>query len=101
VRFLPEWDSVIVTRADERVVKKADRPRVFLPGLRVAALVLVDGLAAGTWKVSATSKQATLHIESFTKWPPATRREVSTEGDALVRFVEPQAKAFDVKVTTT
>lgn len=101
VRFLPEWDSVIVTRADERVVKKADRPRVFLPGLRVAALVLVDGMAAGTWKVSATSKQATLHIESFTKWPPATRREVSTEGDALVRFVEPQAKAFDVKVTTT
>ena len=46
IRFIPEWDSVIVTRADERVVAKADRPRVFLPGLRVAALVLVDGFAA-------------------------------------------------------
>ncbi len=33
VRFLPEWDSVIVTRADERIVAKADRPRVFLPGV--------------------------------------------------------------------
>ena len=58
VRFLPEWDSVIVTRADERVVAKADRPRVFLPGLRIAALVLVDGMAAASWKVSATSKKA-------------------------------------------
>lgn len=100
VRFLPEWDSVIVTRADERVVAKADRPRVFLPGLRVAALVLVDGMAAASWKVSATSKKATLQIESFKTWPAAIRREVSAEGEALLRFVEPQAKTCDVKVTT-
>lgn len=100
VRFLPEWDSAIVTRADERVVAKADRPRVFLPGLRVAALVLVDGLAAATWKVSATASKATLQIESFKTWPTAIRREVSSEGEALLRFVEPQAKAFDLKVTT-
>jgi len=100
VRFLPEWDGAIVTRADERVVAKADRPRVFLPGLRVAALVLVDGLAAATWKVSATARKATLQVESFKTWPAAIRREVATEGEALLRFVEPQAKAFDLKVTT-
>ena len=100
VRFLPEWDGAIVTRADERVVAKADRPRVFLPGLRVAALVLVDGQAAATWKVAATSKLATLHVESFKPWPAPIRREVAVEGEALVRFVEPKAKAFDVKVTT-
>lgn len=100
VRFLPEWDGVIVTRADERVVAKADRPRVFLPGLRVAALVLVDGLAAATWKVMATSKLATLHVESFKPWPAPIRREVAAEGETLVRFVEPEARAFEVKVTT-
>lgn len=100
VRFLPAWDGAIVTRADERVVARADRPRVFLPGLRIAALVLVDGLAAATWKVSATSKQATLHVETFKSWPAPTRRAVATEGDALLRFVEPQARAFDVRVTT-
>ena len=100
VRFLPEWDSVIVTRADERIVAKADRPRVFLPGLRVAALVLVDGMAAASWKVSATSRQATLQIDTFKTWPAAVRREVAAEGEALLRFVEPQAKAFDVKVAT-
>ena len=100
VRFLPEWDGVIVTRADERVVAKADRPRVFLPGLRVAAVVLVDGLAAATWKVSATASKATLQVESFKVWPAAIRRQVAAEGEALLRFVEPQAKALDLKVTT-
>ena len=100
VRFLPEWDSVIVTRADERIVAKADRPRVFLPGLRIAALVLVDGMAAASWKVSATAKKATLQIESFKTWPAAVRREVAAEGEALLRFVEPDATTYDVKVTT-
>jgi Winged helix DNA-binding domain len=100
IRFLPEWDSVIVTRADERVVARADRPRVFLPGLRVAALVLVDGMAAASWRVSATAKRATLQVDSFKTWPAAVRREVTAEGEALVRFVEPQAKAYEVKVAT-
>lgn len=98
VRFLPEWDSVVVTRADERIVARADRPRVFLPGLRVAALVLVDGFAAGAWKVSATAKKATMTIETFSRWPAATRREAETEAQALLRFAEPQAAAFEVKV---
>ncbi len=100
VRFLPEWDSVIVTRADERIVAKADRPRVFLPGLRVAALVLVDGMAVATWKVVATARKATLQIDSFKTWPAAVRREVMPEGEALLRFVEPQAKTYEVKVAT-
>lgn len=101
VRFLPEWDSAIVTRADERVVAKTDRPRVFLPGLRVAALVLVDGFAAATWKVSATARKATLEIESFKTWPAAIRRDVAAEGEALLRFAEPEAKASDLKITTS
>jgi Winged helix DNA-binding domain len=100
VRFLPEWDSVIVTRADERIVAKADRPRVFLPGLRVAALVLVDGMATASWKVSATSKKATLQIETFKPWPAARRREVAAEAEAVLRFVEPDVTTYDMKVTT-
>ena len=98
VRFLPEWDSTIVTRADERFVAKAQRPRVFLPGLRVAALVLVDGVAAGTWKIAATARKAPLQIEAFGKWPAATRREVEMEGQALLRFVEPEARAYDLSI---
>jgi hypothetical protein len=99
VRFLPEWDSVVVTRADERIVAKADRPRVFLPGLRVAALVLVDGFAAAAWTISRAKATATLNVEPFRPLPAAARREVEREGEAVVRFVEPDAKSFELKVT--
>jgi hypothetical protein len=98
VRFIPEWDSVVVTRADERVVAKGDRPCVFLPGLRIAALVLVDGFAAGAWKVTATAKKALLTVECFRTWPAAVRKEVEAEGHALLRFAEPAAASFDVKI---
>ena len=99
VRFIPEWDSVVVTRADERVVAKADRPRVFLPGLRIAALVLVDGFAAGSWKVTGTPKKALLTVESFRTWPAAVRKDIEAEGHALLRFAEPAAASVDVKIT--
>ena len=98
VRFLPEWDSAIVTRADERFVARAHRPRVFLPGLRVAALVLVDGVAAATWKIAATSRKATLQVEAFGKWTAAIRREVESEGQALLRFVEPDVTSYDFSI---
>ena len=71
---------------------------MFLPGLRVAALVLVDGMAAASWKVSATSRKATLQIETFKPWAAAVRREVAAEGEALLRFVEPDVKTYDLKV---
>ena len=99
VRFLPEWDGVVVTRADERVVARADRPKVFLPGLRVAAVVLVDGFAAGTWKIAATAKKATLTVEPFRKWAAPVHRQVEAEGEALLRFTEPAVSVHDVTVT--
>lgn len=99
LRFLPEWDSVVVTRADERIVAKADRPRVFLPGLRVAALVLVDGFAAASWSVTRAKKTATLVVEPFRPLPKTAQRELEREGESLARFMEPDATAFDLKVT--
>ena len=101
VRFLPEWDSLVVTRADQRVVATAHRPRVFLPGLRVAATVLVDGVAAATWKVAATTRKATLQVDSFARWTASVRRAVEEEGDALLRFVEPEVTSYDVQVTSS
>jgi hypothetical protein len=99
VRFLPEWDSVVVTRADERVVARADRPRVFLPGLRVAALVLVDGFAAATWSVARSKKTATLTLAPFRPIAKAVLRELEPEAEALAKFMEPEATAFELEVT--
>jgi hypothetical protein len=100
VRLVPEYDNLITARADERFVERAHRPRVFLPALRIAATVLVDGFAAGTWTIAATKRAATVTIEPFGTWSSKIRSAVVAEAEALARFAEPEAKTVDVKVTT-
>ena len=82
MRLIPEYDNVITTRADERFVAKADRPRVFLSALRIAATVLVDGFVAGTWKLEATKKAATLTIEPFKPFAARVKKEVEAEAES-------------------
>lgn len=97
VRFVPEYDNLITARADERFVAKAHRPRVFLSALRIAATVLVDGFAAATWKLHVTRKAAGITISPFTPFTARVRKEVLGEAEALVRFVEPGARSFEVR----
>ena len=97
VRLIPEYDNVITTRADERFVAKADRPRVFLSALRIAATVLVDGFAAGTWKLEATKKAATLTIEPFKPLAARVKKEVEAEAESLLKFAEPEARTHEVR----
>jgi Winged helix DNA-binding domain len=98
VRFVPDYDNLIATRADERFVAKALRPRVFLSALRIAATVLVDGFVAGAWKVERQKATATLTVTPFAAFSPRIRKEVAAEGEALARFAEPDAEAVDVRI---
>ena len=100
VRLIADYDNLITTRHDERFVAKAHRPKVFLPGLRVAATVLVDGFVAGTWKLDRKKDAATLAVEPFATFSARTRREVIAEGEALLRFAEPDARSFEVRLGT-
>ncbi len=97
VRFLPEWDSLLIGRADERLIATAHRSSVFLPGLRVLPTFLVDGFVAGTWKVERTKAKAVLVLSPFIKILKPARAALEEEGEALLRFVEPDAKARDVQ----
>jgi hypothetical protein len=97
IRFIPEYDNLLNTRADERFVATEHRPKVFLSALRLAATVLVDGFVAATWKIQATKKKATLTIEPFAALPAKVRKAIEPEAEALVRFSEPDISAVDVK----
>ncbi len=97
VRFVPDYDNLIATRADERFVAKGHRPRVFLSALRIAATVLVDGFVAGAWKVERKGAAAVLTVTPFAPMAPRVRKEVAAEGEALLRFVEPDATDQDVR----
>jgi hypothetical protein len=97
-RFLPEFDNLLLSHKDRtRVVADAYRKQVYLPGLRVAATILVDGVVQGAWKVAKSKGTATLNITSFEKWSKAVRDELTDEGERLIRFIEPDAKSHDVQ----
>jgi hypothetical protein len=98
VRFLPEYDNLLLSHSNRtRVVADEHRPRVYLPGLRVAATILVDGFVRGAWKVEKSKSAATLVIEPFEKLTKRDRAALSTEGEQLLRFIEPQGKTYEVR----
>jgi DNA glycosylase AlkZ-like len=97
VRLVPEYDNLIATRADERFVAQRDRPRVFLSALRIAATVLVDGFAAGTWKIERGKTAAKMTVETFSPFAPRVRKEVVAEAEALLHFAERDAATFEVR----
>jgi hypothetical protein len=98
VRFLPEFDNLLLAHQDRtRVVPKAFRSKVYLPGLRVAATILVDGLVAGVWTTERVKQTARLLITPFESLNAGFRQELTHEGERLVRFIEPNAKSYEVR----
>lgn len=98
VRFLPEWDNLLIGRGDERFLATAHRTAVFLPGLRVLPTFLVDGLVAGSWKIERKKTEATLALTPFGKIAKSVRAELEEEGEQLLAFVEPGAETRGVKI---
>lgn len=98
VRFLPEYDNLLLSHSNRaRVIADEYRSKVYLPGLRVAATILVDGFVRGAWKIEKTKTEATLVIEPFAKLTKKDRAALIEEGELIVRFVEPQAKSFELR----
>jgi len=100
VRFLPEFDNLLLSHTNRtRVVADAFRSKVYLPALRVAATVLVDGFVRAAWKVEKSKKDvATLMIELFTKLSKPELTALAEEGARLIRFVEANAKSYEVRI---
>jgi hypothetical protein len=97
-RFLPEFDNLLLSHDKRtRVVADEYRKKVYLPGLRVAATMLVDGFVRGAWKVETKKGTATLMIEPFAPLTKQNRKALTEEGERLVRFVEADAKTYEVR----
>ena len=88
-RFLPEFDNVLIAYADRsRVIPPKYKERV-VAGLLKPGL-LVDGLAAGHWKVTRPRKaQPTLLIETFAPIARKDRDAVAAEGERLLEWLSP------------
>ncbi|MEW9529768.1 winged helix DNA-binding domain-containing protein [Microbispora sp. NPDC049125] len=99
VRFLPEYDNLLVSHADRtRVISDEARRRVTTRnGMR--ATFLVDGQVRGAWKLDTDRAAATLEIDSFWPLSAAERAEVEAEGARLLEFAAPET-THDLRMTT-
>jgi hypothetical protein len=97
-RFLPEFDNLVLAHDDRsRIIADEHRPRVTTKNLRVRATFLCDGFVRGTWTIELKRGVATLRLTPFEAWPQSALESLRTEGQALLAFVEPAAKDYDVQ----
>jgi len=98
VRFLPEYDNLLLSHADRSRVMTSERLRKLATANGMLPAFLVDGFVAGTWKVARKKDAATLLVEPFGKLGKDARRALVEEGEKLLRFVEEDARSFAVRV---
>jgi hypothetical protein len=97
VRFLPEFDNLLLAHARrERIIADEHKPAVYTKNLRVKATYTVDGLVAGLWTAEKKRGVATLTLTPFGRTTKKVAAELEREGSGLLRFLEPEAKTYDV-----
>lgn len=98
VRFVAEFDNLILSHADRsRVISDDNRKRIATKNLRIPGTFLVDGFVAGTWKVEAKKKDATLTIEPFGTLAKTEELALEEEGERLLRFISGDVAKFEVR----
>jgi hypothetical protein len=73
---------------------------VVTKNLLILATFLVDGFAAGIWKVERKRKAVTLTLTPFEKLTKKVIGTLSVEAEQLMRFMEPDADSYSVQVTS-
>jgi hypothetical protein len=98
-RFLPEFDNLLLSHADRTRVLPEEYRRLVLGAKngRVPGTFLVAGFVAGTWRIERKKQAATLALTPFARLPQAAIHALAEEGEALLRFQDPDATAFRVE----
>ncbi|MBV9798220.1 MAG: AlkZ family DNA glycosylase [Solirubrobacterales bacterium] len=98
-RLLAAYDNVLLSHADRARVNPDARPVPLLPGNGDrGGPLLIDGLFAGTWKITSERRGFTLQIDAFGRIPKSERRGLEDESMALLHFVAPDAETYDLRV---
>jgi len=98
VRFLPEYDNLVLGHADRtRVISDEARQVIFTKNLQILPTFLVDGRVAGSWKIERKKTSATLVATTFARLSRGAREELGSEATALLAFAEPDAATYDVR----
>jgi hypothetical protein len=95
-RFLYDFDNVLLSHADRSRIVSAPYQPGRGPDGAVPRIVLLDGFTAGTWTTATTRGATSLTIRPFGRLSTADRAALTTEGQALVRFLAPDSADTDI-----
>ncbi|HMJ75550.1 MAG TPA: winged helix DNA-binding domain-containing protein [Iamia sp.] len=98
VRFLPEFDNVVLGHTDRSRIVPPDLGSNHVLGLDPRPrVVLVDGMVAGLWRIVRDGGRARLVLRPMRPWTRAQTAEATHEGAALLALHAPDAEG-DVEV---
>jgi hypothetical protein len=91
VRFVPEFDNLVMAHADRtRVVSDDDRrAHLVTPNGMPPGTVLVDGFVRASWKLSRSGGAATLTVRPFRPLAKRATSSVTAEARRLLRALAP------------
>ena len=100
VRFLPEYDNLLLSHADRsRVVADEHRSRIMMVNGIIAGTVLVDGFVRASWKTKRGRAGAVLGVTPFGKLARKEVAEVEREGAKLLELTCGAVKRREVQVS--
>ncbi len=98
IRFLPLYDNSFLGYDNRRrMLEEADIRRVNVLAEYKPA-VLVDGIISAGWAIESKKGSARLTIEPYHKLRKADVRAMEKEGEAFLRFMEPDSTDTDIEV---
>ncbi|MBW1602503.1 AlkZ family DNA glycosylase [Streptomyces sp. JJ66] len=99
VRFLPEFDNILLGHAErDRIISAQARREVLTRNGLVRATVLVDGFVSGVWQLTEKRGRATLEVSPFRQLSRAERAAVEEEGTHLLAFAAESATTHEVRI---
>jgi len=98
-RFLARFDAAILGHAAPERVRILPEPyrKQVIFSAEVWPTFLVDGFVAGRWTIAVRPKEAILELKPFGTLSRTDRNALFEEGEKLVRFYVPDAKAHGVR----
>jgi hypothetical protein len=101
VRFLPEYDNLIVAYADRTRVMSAESRRKISAPNGLLATVLLDGMVAGRWRIVRERDAAVIEVVPFAKLTKRDRLELANEGERLLAFTDPEVATHAVRFASS
>jgi hypothetical protein len=96
VRFLPLYDNAYLGYDDRRRMLSPATAHLINMFQAFKPAVLIDGQVNAGWSIVTRKGAATLEIETWRKLLKREQRDLETEGTAFAKFLEPEAKTWDV-----